>query len=56
LAPLANRDEARVDDVHVVVDAQGELERAAALRITGRKPVAIEEAWIARAHVIEGRG
>ncbi len=59
LAPVADRDEPGVDDVHVVVDAERELQRARARRPTGRvgrrEPVAVEEARVARPDVVEGR-
>src|SRR5690606_17662206 len=47
LAPLVHDDEAAVDHVHVVVDAERELQRSGAVRLVDGEPVAIEEPRIA---------
>ena len=53
-APLYH-DETSIDDVHVVVDAEGKLQGAGTSRVARGEPVAVKEARITGPDVIERR-
>ena len=53
LRAVVDDDEAAVDHVHVVVDAERELQRGETAGLGHREPVAVEEARVARADVVE---
>ena len=47
-------DDTAIDDIHVLIDAHGELQRGAALAVGRREPQPVEEARVAGADMIEG--
>src|ERR1700722_20283971 len=43
LLPIDDSDDTAIDDIHVLIDAHGELQRGAALAVGRREPQPVEE-------------